>query len=166
MKRLLTAAALCAVAAPAAAQDARAVLMHRDGHEVGTVALTQLETGVLIEAGLIGMEPGEYGFHIHETGECAPDFEAAGGHFAPDGNAHGFDNPDGPHAGDLPNVEIAENGQATVELFTDRISLREGEAAALLDGDGAAIMIHADADTYQEEASAGSRIACGVIEAI
>jgi superoxide dismutase, Cu-Zn family len=166
MKRLLTAAALCAIAAPAAAQDARAVLMHRDGHEVGTVALTQMENGVLIEAGLIEMEPGEYAFHIHETGACSPDFEAAGGHFALEGNAHGFDNPDGPHAGDLPNVEIGEDGQAAVELFTDRISLRGGETNSLLDADGAAMMIHADADTYEEEASAGDRIACGVFEEI
>lgn len=166
MTRLLAATALCLAAAPAVAQEARAVLMHEDGHRVGTVTLTQLENGVLIEAGLIEMEPGEYGFHIHETGACAPDFSAAGGHFAPMGNAHGFDNPDGPHAGDLPNAEVLENGRAAIEYFNPRVSMREGAEDNLMDDDGAAIVVHSDRDTYTDEPSVEGRIACGVLEPV
>lgn len=166
MLRTLTLTAACLVPlAPAAhAQDANAILQRSDGSNVATATLTQLENGVLIEAGFIEMEPGIYAFHIHETGSCSPDFEAAGGHFAPRGNTHGFDAEGGPHAGDLPNVEIGESGRATVELFNDRISLREGAEDNVLDEDGAAFILHADPDTYEDEASAGARLACGVIE--
>ncbi|MFW5881810.1 MAG: superoxide dismutase family protein, partial [Roseicyclus sp.] len=79
MKRCLAATALClAAAAPAAAQEARAVLSNQEGTEVATVALTQLENGVLIELGVTEMPAGVYAFHLHETGACSPDFEAAG----------------------------------------------------------------------------------------
>ncbi len=43
------------------------------------------------------------GFHIYEKGTCqAPDFESAGGPFNPLNKEHGFNNPMGHHAGDLP----------------------------------------------------------------
>ena len=166
MKRRLALAALLIAASPAAAQDARAVLSNTEGTTVGTVALTQLENGVLVELGITEMPAGVYGFHLHETGACAPDFEAAGGHFAPRGNAHGFDNPDGPHAGDFPNVEVIADLGASAEFVNDRISLSQGNEAMILDDDGAAFILHEDLDSYEQEASAGGRLACGVVEAL
>ena len=52
-------------------------------------------------------------------GRCdPPDFASAGPHWNPAGHKHGMNNPAGPHAGDLPNVEVAANGVlgATVTL--------------------------------------------------
>jgi Cu-Zn family superoxide dismutase len=70
----------------------------------------------------------------------------------------------GPHAGDLPNVHVPEDGKLEFEFLIDRVTLREGKSS-LLDPDGAALVLHAGADDYKTDPSggAGDRIACGVI---
>lgn len=164
---LLLAGSFAAGEAQAQAQNANAQLVNSDGEEIGNVSLDQLEQGVRIYARAEGLPSGTHGFHIHETGTCEPpDFQSAGGHYAPRGNAHGWDYPDGPHAGDLPNVHIQDDGVLATEFFTDTVTLGEGEAT-VFDDDGSAIMIHSGADDYESQPSgdAGSRIACGVIEA-
>jgi Cu-Zn family superoxide dismutase len=37
-------------------------------------------------------------------------------------------------------------------------------SAQLLDGDSSAIVVHEQADSYMDPASAGGRLACGVVE--
>jgi superoxide dismutase, Cu-Zn family len=151
----------------AQAQAANAELINRDGQIIGNVALRQMEHAVRIFAQAEGLPPGGLGFHIHETGSCEPpDFESAGGHFNPEGREHGHDNPQGPHAGDLPNVHVASDGVLAVEFFTQLVTLGEGETS-LLGNDGTAIVIHAEPDDYQTDPTgeAGERIACGVIQA-
>jgi Cu-Zn family superoxide dismutase len=68
----------------------------------------------------------------------------------------------------LPNLWVGPDGGATVELFTGLVGLRAGERPALLDGDGAAILIHALPDDHatQPIGGSGDRIACGVIRAL
>lgn len=154
------------VSANALAQDANAELQDPDGNVIGNVALTELAQGVRIFAQADNVPPGVHAFHVHETGACEPpDFESAGGHFNPTGAAHGWDNPDGPHAGDLPNVHVQDDGVLAVEYFTDQLTLEEGETA-VFDDDGSAVVMHTGADDYQTEPAgdAGQRIACGVIE--
>src|SRR5690606_11945130 len=100
-----------------------------------------------------------------ETGECTPpDFTSAGGHFNPTAAQHGLENPDGPHAGDMPNIEVGADGTASVTVENDRITLSEGPNS-ILDADGSALMIHASADDNVSDpaGNAGARIACGVI---
>lgn len=144
--------------------DAQAKMVGTEGNDHGNVSFLESENGVVVKAMLNDLPPGVHGFHLHETGECEPDFEAAGGHVNPDGGEHGFLNAGGPHPGDLPNVHVGEDGNAMVEFFTDRVSLSGETGAPLDDDDGTAVIVHADADTYQAEAGAGGRIACGVIE--
>ena len=50
------------------------------------------------------------------------------------------------------------------EFYTDRLSIAEGDAV-LMDGDGSAVVVHADHDDHASQPSgeAGDRIACGVI---
>ena len=89
-----------------------AELRDADGNVVGTVSLSE-DGPVLIEAEIIGFTAaadGLHGFHIHETGACEPDFEAAGAHFSPDGDEHGFLNPQGPPRG-RPAQPRARGGQ-------------------------------------------------------
>ena len=174
MKTLLattaTLAAL-ALAAPASASSheggmmsAEATMMSADGQEIGTVTLDENGNGVLIQARMNGLPPGEHAFHIHQTGSCEDNFQAAGDHYAPEGNAHGTLNPDGAHAGDLPNMWVAEGGEASHDVITTDVTLAEGEPNTLFDEDGSAVIVHENPDSYQEDAGAGGRIACGVIE--
>lgn len=166
-------AAMVAVFAVAQAQaqdgpSANAVLMDADGNRVGNVAVTQLEQGVQLFGEAQGLEPGVHAYHIHETGSCEPpDFQSAGGHYNPGGRQHGWDNPEGPHAGDLPNVHVHDDGMLAIEYFTDTVTLEEGAENTLFDDDGSAVVIHAGADDYMTDPAgdAGARIACGVIEA-
>lgn len=145
---------------------AAAELSRPDGAPAGSVGLEQTPNGVLITATLRGLPPGEHGFHIHETGACKPDFKAAGDHFAPRGNDHGIYAEKGPHAGDMPNIHVGEDGKLKVEALNPRISLKAGAEGYILDNDGSAIIVHRGADDYRSQPSgdAGERIACGVVK--
>ena len=67
-----------------------------------------------------------------------PDFKAAGNHYDPVKNEHGFDNAGGPHAGDMANVFVAEDGTARFQTLNARITLNGG-AGSLFDDDGSAV---------------------------
>ena len=153
------------LAAPALAVDtASAVLKDASGKEVGAATFTVTPSGVLISLDLTAVPPGEHGFHVHTTGKCEPpDFKSAGPHFNPDQTKHGFMTPEGPHAGDLPNLHVPADGKLQVEVLEPNVTL-SGEAP-LLDADGSALVIHAGADDYKTDpgGNSGNRIACGVI---
>ena len=152
-------------AAESEGAEAAAVLKSSTGETVGKVALHDTPHGVLLKVDLDGLSSGVHALHIHEHGRCdPPSFESAGGHFAPKGQKHGFLDPMGPHAGDLPNIHVPESGRLSVELLATDVMLGRGEAA-LVDSDGSAFVVHRGADDYQTEPAgdAGSRIACGVI---
>lgn len=136
-----------------------------DGNSVGVVTFNEPidAPGVVVEATLVNLPAGTHAIHVHETGKCdAPDFESAGGHFNPDDKKHGILSPEGMHAGDLPNLFVPESGEIHQEMFATNLTLDE----TLFDDDGAAVIIHANADDYETDPAgdAGSRIACGVIE--
>jgi superoxide dismutase, Cu-Zn family len=136
------------------------------GERVATVALTQQSGGVSVHVRGSDLPPGERGIHFHETGVCeGPAFESAGSHFAPQGRQHGLDNPQGPHAGDLPNLPVREDGTVDTTFVTTLVSLDPGQPGSLLDGPGRALVIHADRDDQRTDPSgnSGDRIACGVV---
>ena len=144
---------------------ATAELRNAQNEVVGTATLEETGTAVRIDLEITNLPEGTLAFHIHETGECSPpDFTSAGGHFNPTGAQHGMENPEGPHAGDMPNIEVAADGTASVTVENDMITLSEGPNS-VLDADGSALMIHSGADDYVSDPAgdAGSRIACGVI---
>ena len=164
--RLLATAATAALV-PLAAQSADmavADLVGTDGKARGQVTLTEGPNGVLVQVRAANLDVGEHGFHIHQTGSCEPDFGAAGGHYNPADSGHGFLHPDGPHAGDLPNIHAGATGNAHADVFTDAVTLAADADNTLFDDDGSAIIIHENPDSYGAEAGAGGRVACGVIE--
>lgn len=158
-------ALLVPMAAPALAQQAAGesvvAIKGVDGTDHGTVTLRQTPQGMLLVAALKGVPDGEHSFHVHEKGLCEAKFESAGGHFNPDGKAHGYMAEGGPHAGDMPNF-TATGGTANFQVFNPMIG---SGSAALDDADGSSLVIHSGADDYvsQPAGKAGDRIACGVI---
>jgi superoxide dismutase, Cu-Zn family len=157
----------CAALGPPAASGARATADLRDAHgaRVGVARLVEVRGGVRIVLELRGMSPGPKAVHLHVVGRCdPPDFASAGGHFNPLGHAHGLLHPAGPHAGDLPNVTVAEDGAGRLETLNPRVTLAPGPTS-LLDADGTALVVHAGPDDFltDPEGGSGPRIACGVV---
>jgi Cu-Zn family superoxide dismutase len=101
------------------------------------------------------------------VGKCdAPDFTSAGPHFNPTGKQHGALNPQGSHAGDLPNLNVGPDGTGRLETATEQITLGPG-ATSLWDADGSALVVHAAPDDFTTDptGNAGGRIACGILTA-
>ena len=124
-------------------------------------------SGLLLRVDASGLPPGWHGFHIHAVGRCEDaGFQSAGPHAGHGGGAHGLLNSAGPETGDLPNLFADASGRVRAEAYTGLVSL-DGQNArpAIMDGDGAAFVIHANADdhTSQPIGGAGPRIACGVV---
>ena len=139
--------------------------MMRDlaGGRVGTVTFTDTYAGLLIRGTVSELGLGAHAIHVHSVGRCEPPFTTAGTHFNPEGRQHGFKNPRGWHLGDLPNIDTPASGRLTFEFLLPEVSLRGRNA--LLDGDGAAIIIHSGRDDLMTDPAgdSGARAACGVI---
>ncbi|ALS77593.1 superoxide dismutase family protein [Planococcus kocurii] len=143
-------------------------LMNSDGDAIGTAELTEEDSGVAVALQAENLEQGMHGIHFHQEGMCeVPDFKSAGDHFNPESTMHGMDNADGPHAGDLPNLEVGEDGNVSQEFVAENVTLEIGEEDSLLKEGGTALVIHAGEDDQKTDPSgdSGDRIACGVIAA-
>lgn len=160
-------AALAGSTLAAGPPHASATFVDATGAPVGWARLVEDATGrVHVNIHVKGLAPGLHGIHIHSAGACAPDFLAAGGHYNPLGDQHGLDNPNGPHAGDLPNLVVNEAGIGHLDATTGRVTLSPG-ATTLFDATGSAFIIHANPDDQVTDATnggSGARIACAVIE--
>jgi Cu-Zn family superoxide dismutase len=149
------------------APEARAALVDAAGAPKGSASFRQTAGGIEVSVTANGLAPGPKGLHLHMTGRCdAPDFTTAGGHWNPTARKHGTQAPMGPHLGDIPNLMVAADGNATMTAVIAGARLRDG-ATPLLDADGATLMIHAAADDYRTDPSgnSGARIVCGVVTA-
>jgi len=148
------------------AQSARAQLKDAQANVVGTATLSELPGGVRVTLRVNGLKPGEHGFHIHAVGKCeSPDFTSAGAHFNPHGKQHGLANPDGPHAGDFPNLTVGADGTGSLDTIDSLVTLKEGLNSLVRPG-GTSLIIHAGPDDEKTDpaGNSGARVACGVIE--
>jgi Cu-Zn family superoxide dismutase len=130
------------------ALTASASLTDTQGRNVGEARFQQTPHGVLVKLELRNATPGVHALHIHEVGRCeAPSFESAGDHFAHSARQHGFLNANGPHAGDLPNIEVPTSMQIMVVHLVSDVTLEPG-ARSLLDSNGSSLVIHSGKDDY------------------
>lgn len=148
----------------------------------GTATLTEYAIGtgtyvhlrVELEGDPSVLTPGKHAVHFHEKAACDCDgFKCAGGHFDP--GPSGNTDPDanhGYHAGDLPQIEVDENGKGVLEAITTRVTLSDGPVSLLgkeSAPEGTSIMIHGNPDPHTPGESGsghsgGPRLACGTIE--
>jgi len=170
--------------------SAMAPIMDTSGAQIGWASFTNsmgMSTGmstpdatvmtgngkVLVTVQLMSdtLTPGFHGMHLHMMGSCGDTgegpFTAAGSHIPAE--------PQHPnHVGDFPAALVNADGTAYLSFETDRFTV-----ADLLDADGTAIIIHANPDNYANiperygtpddetlsTGDAGTRIACGVLQA-
>lgn len=139
-------------------------LKDAQGKSVGEVLLWDQGTGVALQLKLHDLSPGVHAIHFHQVPKCeGPDFKSAGGHFNPESKKHGFENPEGHHAGDMKNFTVNAKGRASAKLEDADVTLKDGPHSLL--SSGGAVVVHAKADDYKTDPSgnSGDRIACGVI---
>ncbi len=145
------------------------------GGPLGQAIVTEAPAGVLIrlEFSQAGLSPGWHGLHIHQIGDCrdfAAGFQASAAHVGHgDHNQHGLLNPAGPEQGDLPNLFVPPAGPYAAEFYSPWLTLGPGTDSRmpLIDADGSALVIHANADDHatQPIGGAGARIACAAFTA-
>lgn len=170
---LIPIVSLAVLSTPAVAWNlsAEAKLHDTNGNQVGKARFTQEGNGnVAVHVHVHGLPPGFHGFHVHAVGECNAPFTSAGGHLDLDGHTHRD------HSGDLPVLLVKADGTAQAKFNTDRFAV-----ADLFDGDGSALIVHANPDNYANipdryvaapdattlaTGDAGARIACGVVEKV
>lgn len=138
------------------------------GKIIGTVKLSDTDKGLLIDPDLGELSPGAHGFHIHEKPSCGVAEkdgkkvagQGAGGHYDPLKSSK-HEGPEGHgHHGDLPALEVKEDGSATSIVIAPRLKVA--------DIIGRSLMIHEGGDNYSDApkplGGGGGRIACGIIE--
>jgi superoxide dismutase, Cu-Zn family len=138
------------------------------GAIIGTVRLADSDKGLLIDPDIGNLAPGTHGFHVHEKPSCEPADKdgkktaghAAGGHYDPSKTGKHLGPQGAGHAGDLPALEVNENGEAVRQMLAPHLKLADIK--------GRALMIHAGSDNYSDDpkplGGGGPRVACGVIE--
>ena len=168
-KVFLTTCAIISLSLPAMADNhmkqAEADIVNTSGNVIGKVVATKAAKGTILRVEADKIPEGWHGLHIHQVGDCSDNtegFKLSGSHVNPDGAEHGFHNEAGYEAGDLPNVHASKDGVVMAEMHSAILNLDED----LMDKDGAALVMHENADdmSTQPIGGAGKRIACAAFK--
>lgn len=160
-------------AVAATGERAGGALIGANGATVGQVELVQEASGVRLTVRITdpqAIKAGNHGIHFHAVGKCdVTEFTSASSHFNPTSRQHGAKNPQGAHAGDLPNLPLDDTtrnreGGYSWTTTTNAITLTAGPTN-VFDADGTALVIHADPDDEATDptGNSGGRVACATI---
>lgn len=130
----------------------------------GTATFTKESQGVKLVLTVEKATPGPHAVHLHQNGDCSkPDATSAGPHWNPTKQPHGKRGEGDHHKGDMPNMEIGQDGKGRLELTVDGWTI--GGTDTTTNIINKAIIVHAKADDYKSQpaGNAGDRIGCGVI---
>src|SRR5205085_2534718 len=120
---------------PSNNKTAKAELRNLQGDVVGTATFTEVADGVKVSLEASNLTPGLHGIHVHSIGKCEPpDFGSAGAHFNPDNKKHGAKNPQGMHAGDIPNINVGQDGKVKTEITIHNVNLGTEQNSLLRQG--------------------------------
>ncbi len=153
------------------ATRASATIINTSGAPIGWARFVEDATGIVhVNVHVKGLTLGLHGIHIHRAADCTPPFTAAQSHYNPGRLLHGLDSLNGPHAGDLPNLTVNDDGVGHLNTTTDRVTLTDGPTTLFdtTEGQvGSSLVIHAAPDDQVTDptGSSGGRVACGVIVA-
>ncbi len=141
--------------------EAVSTVYSTDGGVLGTVIFELDGDSVRVNGEFSGLSEGIHGFHIHQYGDCrADDGSSAGGHYNPYNKNHGAPMDTDRHMGDMGNITVQQNGEASIDYMDPVIELNGPNSII-----GRGIVLHSGQDdvSTQPSGDAGSRIACGVI---
>ncbi len=149
----------------AAGKTAEATISSASGSGL-TGKATFTETGGTVKLVLTveNATPGPHAVHLHQNGDCSkPDATSAGPHWNPTKNPHGKRGEAQHHAGDMPNMEVGQDGKGRIELTVNEWKIGGSDTTANIINK--AIIVHAKADDYKSQpaGNAGDRIGCGVV---
>lgn len=125
---------------------------------VGTIIAQDTKFGLLLKPNLRMLEPGTYGFHVHENPRCGKNGRLAGGHLDPEKTGiHSGPYSSTGHLGDLPNIFVDKKGKAAIPLLAPRLKVADILNRSLI--------IHAKPDTYTTKyyTKGDARVVCGVV---
>jgi Cu-Zn family superoxide dismutase len=137
------------------------------GKEIGTLVLSDSQTGLQITPRLVGLPPGDHGFHAQVNPNCGPGpgpngqpaaGMTAGDHYDPANTGKHLGPYGEGHKGDMPVLTADASGKATEAVVVPHLTVADVK--------GRAIMIHAGGDNYSDQPAplggGGARLACGV----
>ena len=157
---VLALVAFTSAASATGARQAGATFVDARGNAVGWVRLVEDAGGTVhVNVHVSGLRPACTASTSTRSAPCSPTFAAAGGHYNPLGHQHGLLNPNGPHAGDLPNLIVNEDGigHLTRRPTTSRSRRRPATLFdTTLGAVGCSFIIHANEDDQLTDATNGS----------
>ncbi len=125
---------------------------------IGRVAWRKRGDALEVRFSLGGLTPGRHGVHLHANPVCeGPAFQSAGPHYNPEGKKHGHANPDGPHRGDLGNIQVRDSGSGDYVLTAPGVIVPPA---------GLALVVHAQEDDERADpaGNAGPRVFCAIVK--
>lgn len=161
-------------------EEYAAEILNDKGKKIGQALFRQGTEGILIRVNVKELTPGVHGMHFHNSSSCKEestiskvqnelkvekkhnDQKAS----SSTKEAHGYFNPEGPEAADLPNLIVSKDGSAHAEFYTNFVSIA-GQAwkPELMDEDGSALIISENEDDHftQPNGNSGKKVACAAI---